>query len=117
MTSDGSCFAEGFDVTVREWYSAVTENEAILTKPYVDSATGNIVITVAAPVYGNLGKIIGVVGLDIALNQMNNILSKYQIGEEGFVMLLGKQQSRDRNTEKDNFQCDSSVEDDPHDKK
>ena len=88
LSSDGSIAGEGFSVTEREWYTAVTGKKAVLTKPYVDTATGNIVVTVAAPAYSHQGVITGVVGLDIALTQINTILSGYQIGDEGYVMLL-----------------------------
>jgi len=89
ISSDGTQVGAGFDVTSREWYSCVTEKKAVLTKPYVDTATGNLVVTVAAPVYSKQGEITGVAGLDIALTQMNVILSEYQIGKAGFVMLVG----------------------------
>lgn len=89
LSSDGSTAGEGFDVTAREWYTAVTEKRAVLTKPYVDTGTGNLVVTVAAPVYSRSGEVTGVAGLDIALTQMNVILSEYKIGKAGFVMLVG----------------------------
>jgi len=63
ISSDGTQVGAGFDVTSREWYSCVTEKKAVLTKPYVDTATGNLVVTVAAPVYSKQGEITGVAGV------------------------------------------------------
>lgn len=88
LSSDGTTAGEGFDVTGRAWYSAATDKKTVLTKPYVDTATGGLVVTVAAPICNTSGTAVGVVGLDIALAQMNAILSEYTIGKAGFVMLL-----------------------------
>lgn len=89
ISSDGSFASEGFDVTGREWYKAVTQDKVVFTSPYADNTTGQLILSVAAPVHGADGKAQGVIGMDIALTQVNEALSQYQIGDAGFMMLFG----------------------------
>jgi len=54
-----------YDPTTTEWYTSATEaNETIWTSPYIDTATGRPVITIASPITDDAGNTIGVVGLD-----------------------------------------------------
>ena len=60
-----------FDPTTREWYqNAIAHPDAVQwSKPYTDSATGELVIAVSKAVQSN-GKFIGVLGLDIQLTAL-----------------------------------------------
>lgn len=61
----------GYDPTTTEWYSLATEaNETIWTAPYIDTATGRPVITVASPINDEAGNTIGVVGLDFDMAEL-----------------------------------------------
>ena len=89
ITSDEYVSDGTFEMTTREWYGAATKKMTVLTAPYQDQVTGNTVVTIATPVY-NTGKtqITGIIGIDIMLTQVNEILSEYVIGKAGFVTLL-----------------------------
>ena len=64
-------------------------NSTILTSAYVEASTGNLILSAAAPVYDENGKnIIGVAGADIALEHIDELLSAYKIGNNGFVILV-----------------------------
>lgn len=64
-------------------------NSTILTSAYVDASTGNLILSAATPVYDENGKnIIGVAGADIALEHIDELLSAYKIGNNGFVILV-----------------------------
>lgn len=91
--SDGFVSRKGeFDVTSREWYSCTEVGHAVLTEPYADVSTGQMVLTAATPVYDKSGKkILGVVGIDVTMGRLNEMMEKHKIGETGFVVLLSEQ--------------------------
>ena len=87
--SDGYTSGADFEITQRSWYKAAQNRKTILTDAYVDMSTGNLVLSVAAPVYDAGGKnVIGVAGADIALDNINQLLAGYKIGNNGYVILL-----------------------------
>ena len=87
--SDGFTSDKSFEITERTWYRAVETNSTILTSAYVDASTGNLILSAATPVYDESGKnIIGVAGVDIALEHIDELLPAYKIGNQGFVILV-----------------------------
>lgn len=86
--SDGYTSDSDFEITERAWYKAVEEEKTILTDAYVDASTGKVILSAATPVYDQSGQnIIGVAGVDVALNHINELLPEYKIGNNGFVIL------------------------------
>lgn len=85
--SDGYTSDSGFDVTGREWYAVTKTGKPMLTKPYVDASTGELVVSAAAPIKDASGKIVGVAGLDLSLAHVSEILSQCTIGETGYVIM------------------------------
>jgi methyl-accepting chemotaxis protein len=77
-----------FDPTSRPWYQeAVKANKTIWTDPYVDTATGKLVVTVAKPVYTYDNELTGVIGIDISLDTMANFINNSKLGQEGYFFL------------------------------
>ena len=69
-----------FDQTTRPWYKNAIKNpdDVVMTEPYVDIVSGNIVVTVAKAVLEDNGTLLGVVGADIVLTEINTILERYK---------------------------------------
>ncbi len=89
--SDGFTSEEGWDITGRGWYPCITEKRTFLTEPYIDSSTGKMILSAAAPVYDNVtGSVLGAVGMDISLDHMTKIMTEYKIGRNGCVLLLSE---------------------------
>ena len=89
--SDGYTSAEGWDITGRGWYGCIETKQPILTEPYVDSSTGKMILSAAAPVLDeDTGTVLGAVGMDIALDHMTQIMSGYRIGRRGYMLLLSE---------------------------
>ncbi len=88
IMSDGYISDEGWQVSSRPWYKCTEVADTILTEPYEDVNTGKSVLTIATPIYNSTGKIIGVAGLDILMDDIVTTVSQYKIGESGFVALL-----------------------------
>lgn len=87
--SDGYTSDSDFEITERAWYKAVEEEKTILTDAYVDASTGNVILSAATPVYDQSGQnIIGVAGVDVALDHIDELLPEYKIGNNGFVILV-----------------------------
>ena len=89
VQSDGFKSEEDWDITGRGWYGCITEKKTVLTEPYVDSSTGKMILSAAAPVYDDAtGAVLGAVGMDISLDHMTEIMSEYKIGRNGYILLL-----------------------------
>lgn len=79
---------EDFVVQDRAWYQeTVAKKETICTDPYVDFATGKIVITISAPIV-NGDTVIGVAGADIDISELLTLAQGLQVDEKGYAMLV-----------------------------
>ncbi len=86
--SDGAVSAADWDVTTRPVYAINEAKMPIVTEPYVDSASNNIIVSMAAPVFSEVNQsIIGATAIDIKLDQLVTLLSEYKIGKTGFIIL------------------------------
>lgn len=86
--TDTSTLPEGFDATSRDWYKkAFDTNSTIITAPYIDTATGAMIVTVASPIYEN-GNLMGVFGCDITLDYIIDLVSEMQLTENGVPVLI-----------------------------
>ncbi|WP_342468444.1 methyl-accepting chemotaxis protein [Ureibacillus sp. FSL K6-3587] len=77
---------EGYDPRKRDWYKQAMEQkgEVIISEPYVAASTGEMVITISKTV--NDGK--GVVGIDINLNKLQEVVKDIHIGKEGYGFVI-----------------------------
>ena len=91
IQSDGFVSDDNWDITGRGWYGCIETKKPILTEPYVDSSTGKIILSAAAPVIDETtGTVLGAAGMDIALDHMTQIMSEYKIGNNGSILLLSE---------------------------
>ncbi|WP_246286635.1 PDC sensor domain-containing protein [Vreelandella maris] len=73
--SDGWEPPSDYDPRQRPWYQdAVSAGETIITTPYVDAQSGGLIVTFARPYYQN-EKLAAVVGADIAITDVIEIVS------------------------------------------
>lgn len=78
-----------YDPTTRDWYiQAKEEGKTIWTEPYIDAETGEVVVTVASPIFNDSSKLIGVVGIDIELITLTGKLGDIKIGQSGYPVLV-----------------------------
>lgn len=77
-----------YDPTSRGWYkAAVASSEPIITAPYTDVQTNRQVITCAVRVEQN-GEIIGVLGADIYIDHLSEVVGEVKADENGYAVLL-----------------------------
>ncbi|MBU5428132.1 cache domain-containing protein [Tissierella pigra] len=81
--------APDYDPTARDWYRDAVVNKGNITysDPYIDAFTGKNIITVSKTVEQN-GNIVGALAIDIALEDLTNILSSIKVGENGYLHII-----------------------------
>lgn len=88
MSGDNQILPEDFDCTSRDWYKNTVENgKFTYTTPYVDIITGDMIITIAIPIEAQ-GQKIGVVGADIRISEIINIVNNINVEENSCTFLL-----------------------------
>lgn len=77
-----------WDITTRDWYSQVQKaGTTIITEPYLNSSTGEMVASVITPVYGNDNTLEGVAAIDISTSTLQSMMSEKKLGNTGFFVL------------------------------
>ena len=79
---------EGYDPRKRPWYQdAVKAGGAVLTEPYADASTNDLIISSAVPVNHD-GKLFGVAGSDFSLKSLVEMIGSVDIGGKGSAFLV-----------------------------
>lgn len=84
--------SKDFNPTEMEWYKdAMAEpNKVILTKPYKTQPNGNYKVTFAKAVQDKSKNVLGVIGVDIELSQINKLVKDINIGDNGYIAIVDK---------------------------
>ncbi len=78
-----------FDPRLRPWYKdAVRSKKTVWTQPYIFYTSRKPGLTVASPVYGSNDHLIGVVGVDIEIDEISNFLTHLKVGKSGRAFIL-----------------------------
>lgn len=81
-------FDEGYDPRQRDWYiNALAEDGTVFTETYLD-VFGRLLVTCASPVKTQAGKTVGVLGMDILIEDINSSIVNAEVGEEGYAFLI-----------------------------
>ncbi|MCL2125039.1 MAG: methyl-accepting chemotaxis protein [Oscillospiraceae bacterium] len=82
-------YAKGWRATERSWYQLAMQdiNNAGVTPLYVDTATGDLCISVARAVVKD-GNVVGVVAIDILVNVLQDITFSSSLDPSGYAMLV-----------------------------
>ena len=88
ITSAGGISGDDYDCTTRTWYSCTQTGETMLTKTYVAASTGKTILSAVTPVFDEKDTVVGVVGIDVGLDTVMNMMGNYTIGANVYSMLL-----------------------------
>ena len=92
--SDASAWQEpeGYDARTRDWYRKAVEGKGrvVLSDPYVDDEVQDTVLSVSRAVYDDGGRLLGVMGGDILLDGLHDLVNCLQILDKGYGFLLLK---------------------------
>lgn len=95
-TNQGGFFTEPFidvgsdyDPRIRPWYEQASANpdEVIWTEPYLDASNGEFTVTVAKAVSAG-NTVLGVIGIDLSLDNLAAIVRSKSLDYEGFSFLF-----------------------------
>ncbi|MCG8293440.1 methyl-accepting chemotaxis protein [Pseudomonas entomophila] len=79
---------DGYDPRVRPWYKdGLNANGPMLTEPYIDMATNKMVISIV----DTASRSVGVVGGDLALDGLVEIINALNFGGMGYAFLVNDQ--------------------------
>ena len=77
-----------YDPTTREWYGdSMKSDRPYVSIPYTDAASGDTVITVSTQIKKD-GKAIGVLGLDITMKTVNELVNGIKLYDTGFAYII-----------------------------
>ncbi len=89
ITNDREWNPDGWDARQRPWYAFARANDhAVLTAPYTDFTTGNILISVVANLSDN-GRFMGAFGGDLSLKTVSDALNTLNFNNTGYAFLVG----------------------------
>ena len=108
---------DGFDARTRPWYklaAAAREGEVVCTEPYIFFSTNSLGITMAVAVRDESGKLLGVVGVDLDMDQIGSQASELKVFGQGSGVLVQKDglivaSPKKEDVMKANFLTDSSF--------
>lgn len=77
---------EDYDPTARDWYidTSAAQGKTLIVSPYVDAETGNVIISVCKALSDNNN----VLGLDLTLSHVQEIVEDIQINGNGYGFIL-----------------------------
>lgn len=80
----------GYDPTQRPWYKKAMENpdKMVYIDPYVSPSTGKLMFTMAKTLKGNSGEILGVIGIDITLENLSTKYKNVTMGHSGRMFVI-----------------------------
>ena len=83
---------EDYDARTRDWYKKGVEGKGKVTisDPYIDLEVKKPVLTLSRAIYDEHGKLFGIVGGDILLDELNDYVKNIRILDKGHGFLLLK---------------------------
>ncbi len=78
----------GYDARQRDWYLRVQRrNDSVLTEPYVNAATQEMIMAAAAPVV-RAGELLGAVGAGMPIDTLVQIIGSVDLQGKGYAYLV-----------------------------
>lgn len=89
LNSSGADYGADYDPTTTDWYQAAMNNpnEVYWTEPFQDRVTGEYTISAMQAVQKN-GQNIGVMGIDLKMNALENTLANTSLHYNGYTALF-----------------------------
>ena len=82
--------SSGYDPRIRPWYKkAISAKKTIITKPYIDSRTQQLAISIATPIRVNKN-IVGIISSDILLNDILKSILNIKLDGYGFAYIVDR---------------------------
>ncbi len=72
------------------FHEVMNSGNTTISKPIISKSSGNYVIIIAAPIKDDNGNIIGLVGLDVNLSAITDIINDEKLGTSGYGYMINK---------------------------
>lgn len=69
------------NIADQDYFQAVMTGKTVITEPLINPVTGKEVVVVAAPIKDGEGKVSGLLGATITLEELTNIISQTELGK------------------------------------
>lgn len=80
-----------YDPRIRPWYTEpLAADKEIFTEPYIDMITGKMVTSVCAVVKGPDGTLRGILGADVQLSSVTDMINSVKVGKTGYAFAVSK---------------------------
>jgi PAS domain S-box-containing protein len=80
---------DNYDPRSRPWYQKVLTNHSIVwTDPYIFFTSQKPGITIAGPTFDTSGTLAGIVGVDIAIDELSTFINNLKIGKNGRAFMI-----------------------------
>ncbi len=77
-----------FDQTTRNWFkSAVQNDSASFSDPYLDAYSGDVIVSISEP-FKVRNELKGVTALDLKISEINQMINKIKLSEHGTTYLI-----------------------------
>lgn len=88
LLHDGSVSDSSFSFKSRSYYSVISTRQSIVTEPYIDVATGSLVVSAVSPVLNASGTAVGAVVVDLSIDFVSDLVLSSHFGESGTSMIV-----------------------------
>lgn len=90
LTNKGATGSESFSLASRPYYQAVNLGGLYFSEPYEDHLNNVTVATIANPVFDRKGEAIGILMIDMIIDELGKSLETTQFGDTGMTYLLDR---------------------------
>ncbi len=87
LLNDGGYSDNSFSFATRPYYNVITTRQPYVTDPYIDTLTGQMVISVTYPVFSETNQILGAVLADVYLSDFAYLVTEAAFGETGICVI------------------------------
>ncbi|MFA0086676.1 methyl-accepting chemotaxis protein [Vibrio sp. 10N.261.51.F12] len=89
VSNDGWVPDADYDSRTRPWYKeAKAARETIITDPYVDSSSKNVIISLGSPINDKNGQFLGSVVFDVALTALAEMVNQTDLFNAGYLFVV-----------------------------
>ncbi len=84
--------AHGKTMSVKNnpWFQKAISGQNFITNPFISAINGDLIITIAVPVYNNKKLIIGVVAADFPAEELTGMVKDIVVGNTGNCFIIGR---------------------------
>ncbi len=89
ISNDGWLPPDDYNVRNRPWYKAASESkDIVVTLPYIDSSTNEMIISVSSSLVDKKEKFIGNIVFDVSLKPLSTLVNQTELFNSGYLFMM-----------------------------